>query len=31
MKSDSGQTTSVWMATGDVPAFEPLDGAFARR
>ena len=24
MKSDSGQTTSVWMATGDVPAGEPL-------
>ncbi|HEY0170834.1 MAG TPA: FAD-dependent oxidoreductase [Pyrinomonadaceae bacterium] len=26
MKSDSGQTTSVWMATGDVAAFEPLAG-----
>ncbi|HEX6184059.1 MAG TPA: FAD-binding oxidoreductase, partial [Pyrinomonadaceae bacterium] len=26
MKSDSGQTTSVWMATGDVEAFEPLSG-----
>src|SRR5215204_2383197 len=24
MESDSGQTTSVWMATGDVEAFEPL-------
>src|SRR5919107_731317 len=24
MKSDSGQTTSVWMATGDVPEFGPL-------
>ena len=24
MKSDSGQTTSVWMATGDVPEGEPL-------
>jgi len=24
MKSDSGQTTSVWMATGDVPAASPL-------
>ncbi|MET0622434.1 MAG: FAD-dependent oxidoreductase [Pyrinomonadaceae bacterium] len=24
MKSDSGQTTSVWMATGDVETFEPL-------
>ncbi|MCA1620213.1 MAG: FAD-dependent oxidoreductase [Acidobacteria bacterium] len=24
MKSDSGQTTSVWMATGDVRTFEPL-------
>ena len=26
MKSDSGTTTSVWMATGDVPAGEPLAG-----
>jgi glycine/D-amino acid oxidase-like deaminating enzyme/nitrite reductase/ring-hydroxylating ferredoxin subunit len=26
MESDSGQTTSVWMATGDVEAFEPLSG-----
>ncbi|MFL6257918.1 MAG: FAD-dependent oxidoreductase [Pyrinomonadaceae bacterium] len=26
MKSDSGRTTSVWMATSDVPAFEPLVG-----
>jgi glycine/D-amino acid oxidase-like deaminating enzyme/nitrite reductase/ring-hydroxylating ferredoxin subunit len=24
MKSDSGTTTSVWMATGEVPAGEPL-------
>src|ERR687893_144838 len=24
MKSDSGSTTSVWMATGEVPAGEPL-------
>ncbi|HEX8499018.1 MAG TPA: FAD-dependent oxidoreductase [Pyrinomonadaceae bacterium] len=24
METDSGQTTSVWMATGDVGAFEPL-------
>jgi glycine/D-amino acid oxidase-like deaminating enzyme/nitrite reductase/ring-hydroxylating ferredoxin subunit len=24
MESDSGRTTSVWMATGDVPEFEPL-------
>ncbi len=26
MESDSGQTTSVWMATGEVPAGEPLAG-----
>ena len=26
METDSGQTTSVWMATGDVEAFEPLAG-----
>ena len=26
MESDSGQTTSVWMATGDVAAGEPLEG-----
>ena len=26
METDSGQTTSVWMATGDVPAGEPLAG-----
>ena len=26
MKSDSGQTTSVWMETGDVPDFGPLAG-----
>ena len=25
MKSDSGQTTSVWMGTTDVPEFLPLD------
>ncbi|HEX8351906.1 MAG TPA: FAD-dependent oxidoreductase, partial [Pyrinomonadaceae bacterium] len=24
METESGQTTSVWMATGDVPAGEPL-------
>src|SRR5918999_3702158 len=24
MESDSGRTTSVWMATGDVPEFGPL-------
>src|SRR5688500_4036974 len=24
MQTDSGRTTSVWMATGDVEAFEPL-------
>jgi glycine/D-amino acid oxidase-like deaminating enzyme/nitrite reductase/ring-hydroxylating ferredoxin subunit len=29
MESDSGQTASVWMATGDVPGGEPL-GADAR-
>ena len=26
METDSGQTTSVWMATEDVPAAEPLRG-----
>ncbi|HEX8560254.1 MAG TPA: FAD-dependent oxidoreductase [Pyrinomonadaceae bacterium] len=26
MESDSGRTTSVWMRTGDVPAYEPLAG-----
>ncbi len=26
MESDSGRTTSVWMATGDVPEFGPLAG-----
>jgi glycine/D-amino acid oxidase-like deaminating enzyme/nitrite reductase/ring-hydroxylating ferredoxin subunit len=26
MESDSGRTTSVWMATGDVPEFGPLQG-----
>jgi glycine/D-amino acid oxidase-like deaminating enzyme/nitrite reductase/ring-hydroxylating ferredoxin subunit len=26
MESDSGRTTSVWMATGDVPEFEALGG-----
>ncbi|MFL6332385.1 MAG: FAD-dependent oxidoreductase [Pyrinomonadaceae bacterium] len=26
MESDSGRTTSVWMATGDVPVFGPLVG-----
>jgi glycine/D-amino acid oxidase-like deaminating enzyme/nitrite reductase/ring-hydroxylating ferredoxin subunit len=26
MKSDSGRTTSVWMATGEVPEFGPLEG-----
>src|ERR1044072_1047560 len=26
MESDSGRTTSVWMATGDVPEFGPLGG-----
>lgn len=26
MQSDSGRTTSVWMATGDVPEFGPLEG-----
>ncbi|HWW76115.1 MAG TPA: FAD-dependent oxidoreductase, partial [Pyrinomonadaceae bacterium] len=25
METDSGKTTSVWMATGDVPAGEPLN------
>jgi glycine/D-amino acid oxidase-like deaminating enzyme/nitrite reductase/ring-hydroxylating ferredoxin subunit len=25
METDSGQTTSVWMATGDVPGGEPLN------
>jgi glycine/D-amino acid oxidase-like deaminating enzyme len=24
MNNDSGQTTSVWMATADVPEFSPL-------
>src|SRR3712207_7356301 len=26
METDSGSTTSVWMATGEVPAGEPLTG-----
>ena len=26
METDSGSTTSVWMATGEVPAGEPLRG-----
>ncbi|MEJ7810915.1 MAG: FAD-dependent oxidoreductase [Gemmatimonadaceae bacterium] len=26
MQSDSGHTTSVWMATADVPQFAPLEG-----
>ncbi|MFL5577860.1 MAG: FAD-dependent oxidoreductase, partial [Gemmatimonadaceae bacterium] len=25
MPSDSGRTTSIWMATADVPDFPPLD------
>jgi glycine/D-amino acid oxidase-like deaminating enzyme/nitrite reductase/ring-hydroxylating ferredoxin subunit len=26
MKTDSGETTSVWMATAEVPAYQPLAG-----
>ena len=26
MKSDSGETTSVWRATADVPSYSPLAG-----